>query len=122
MQCSPSATLYQYAASSVQITTWRVASTRTMRHPGGMAAHLTAFSMRVKFPGNHEWEGMQSARMGDRVGLLLDLDQGSMTVYKNGERLGVMVSGLSGEYCWAVVLGEPGEWLRIAPAILPTTY
>jgi hypothetical protein len=32
---------------------------------------------------------------GDRIGLLLDLDQGSMTVYKNDERLGVMrASGL----------------------------
>jgi hypothetical protein len=89
----------------------------------GCASHCFFYAgSGVKFPGNHEWEGMQSARMGDRVGLLLDLDQGSMTVYKNGERLGVMVSGLSGEYCWAVVLGEPGEWLRIAPAILPTTY
>ena len=32
----------------------------------------------------------------------LDLDVGSMTVYKNGERLGVMQeSGLTGEYVWA---------------------
>lgn len=30
-----------------------------------------------------------------------------MTVYKNGERLGVMVeSGLSGEYCWAVSMSS----------------
>lgn len=44
---------------------------------------------------------------GDCVELLLDLDQGSMTVtvYKNDERLGVIVtSGLRGEYCWAVSL------------------
>ena len=27
--------------------------------------------------------------------MLLDLDQGSMTVYKNDERLGVMATGLS---------------------------
>jgi hypothetical protein len=40
---------------------------------------------------------MQSAEVGDRIGLLLDLDQGSLTVYRNGQRLGVMVpSGLSG--------------------------
>ena len=36
-------------------------------------------------------------------GSLLDLDQGSMTVWKNDEKLGVIqVEGLSGEFCWAV--------------------
>eukprot|EP01046_Picozoa_sp_COSAG06_P080775 COSAG06_NODE_28013_length_582_cov_0.944099_1_plen_128_part_01 len=36
------------------------------------------------FPGGHSWEGRQRANEeGDRIGLLLDLDQGSMTVYKN---------------------------------------
>ena len=39
---------------------------------------------------------------GTRIGMLLGLDQGSMTVYKNDERLGVMATGLSGEYSWAV--------------------
>jgi hypothetical protein len=41
---------------------------------------------------------------GDHIGMLLDLDQGSMTVYKSVQRLGVMATGLSGEYCWAVSL------------------
>ena len=46
---------------------------------------------------------MQDAReQGDRIGMLLDLDQGSMTVWKNDEKLGVMqAEGLSGPYCWA---------------------
>jgi hypothetical protein len=57
---------------------------------------------------------------GDRIGLLLDLDQGSMTVYKNDERLGVMrASGLNGEYSWAVELTYPGQSVRIEPAPLP---
>eukprot|EP01046_Picozoa_sp_COSAG06_P033169 COSAG06_NODE_3367_length_5442_cov_3.104810_1_plen_93_part_10 len=43
-----------------------------------------------RFPGDHGWEGTQDAEEGDRIGLLLDLDQGTMTVYKNDERLGVM--------------------------------
>ena len=34
------------------------------------------------------------------VGLLLDLDEGTLSVYKNGRRLGTMKDGLSGEYCW----------------------
>ena len=41
-----------------------------------------------RFPGGRNWEGMQDATEGDRIGLLLDLDQGSMTVWKNGEQLG----------------------------------
>ena len=39
---------------------------------------------------------------GDRIGMLLDLDQGSMTVWKNGVKLGVMqAGGLRGPLCWA---------------------
>jgi hypothetical protein len=70
--------------------------------------------------GAHDWEGMQGAtEEGDRIGMLLDLDQGSMTVYKNDERLGVMATGLSGEYCWAVSLLVPGCSVRIDPVALP---
>ena len=49
---------------------------------------------------------MQGAtEQGDHIGVLLDLDQGSMTVWKNDEKLGVMVAeGLSGPLCWAVSL------------------
>jgi hypothetical protein len=75
-----------------------------------------------RFPGRHDWEGMQRAvDEDDRIGLLLDLDQGTMTVYKNDERLGVMATGLSGEYSWAVslinVMG--GSSARIEAAMLP---
>jgi hypothetical protein len=76
----------------------------------------------VLYPDGHEWEGMQAAaEIGDRVGLLLDLDRGTLTVYKNGERLGVMVSGgLLGTFSWAVSLGyEEGHSARIEPAPLP---
>jgi hypothetical protein len=67
------------------------------------------------------WEGMQCAEDdGDRIGMLLDLDQGSMTVYKNDERLGVMMpSGLSGEYSWAVELFAPHSSVMIESAQLP---
>ena len=34
-----------------------------------------------RWPGYSDWEGMQTVReQGDRIGMLLDLDQGSMTV------------------------------------------
>ncbi|EJK56773.1 hypothetical protein THAOC_23272, partial [Thalassiosira oceanica] len=42
------------------------------------------------------WEGMESCQSGDTVGMLLHLDEGTLTVYKNNRRLGVMKDGLSG--------------------------
>jgi hypothetical protein len=53
--------------------------------------------------------------------MLLDLDQGSMTVYKNDERLGVMATGLSGEYSWAVELVMQGASVRIEAAAAPVS-
>ena len=75
-----------------------------------------------RFPGIHDWEGMQHAKeQGDRIGMLLDLDQGSMTVYKNDERLGVMATGLSGEYSWAVALYKYGNSARIEATATPAS-
>ena len=37
------------------------------------------------------------------IGMLLDfLDEGTLSVYKNGRKLGVMKRGLAGQYCWVV--------------------
>ena len=74
------------------------------------------------YPGHSNWEGRQPARdQGDRIGMLLDLDQGSMTVWKNGVKMGVMwAGGLSGPLCWAVSLGcWSGANARIESAALP---
>jgi hypothetical protein len=76
------------------------------------------------WPGRRDWEGMEGAQEGDRIGLLLDLDQGTMTVYKNGGQLGVMATGLSGEYSWAVGLFMHGRFhegsrTRIEAATFP---
>jgi hypothetical protein len=82
----------------------------------------------MRYPGHRNWKGRQHPVEGDRIGLLLDLDQGTMTVYKNDERLGVMATGLSGEYCWAVSLYEQQwQWpdstdrdtVRIEAAVAP---
>ena len=72
-------------------------------------------------PGAIDWEGMQTANeQGDRIGMLLDLDQGSMTVWKNDVRLGVMqAQGLRGPLCWAVVLGS--SHARIESAAAPSS-
>ena len=62
------------------------------------------------YPSYNHWEGRQNAtELGDRIGLLLDLDQGSMTVYKNDERLGVMATGLSGEQKLGGVAAHHGQ-------------
>ena len=41
-----------------------------------------------------------------KIGMLLDLDEGTLSVYKNGRKLGVMKRGLAGHYCWVVSLLE----------------
>ena len=46
------------------------------------------------------WEGIESCGTGDTIGMLLNLVEGTLTVYKNNRRLGVMKDGLSGSYCW----------------------
>jgi len=38
------------------------------------------------------------------IRLLLDLDEGTLDVYQNERHLGTMMTGLVGEYCWAVTL------------------
>ena len=76
------------------------------------------------FPGFRAWPGLCMMKAGDRIGLLLDLDRGSLTAYKNGERMGIMVAeGLSGEYCWGVSLCLPHVSARIKslPAPPPPT-
>ncbi|EJK57094.1 hypothetical protein THAOC_22900 [Thalassiosira oceanica] len=64
------------------------------------------------------WEGMESCRTGDTIGMLLNLDEGTLTVYKNNRRLGVIKDGLSGSYCWYVRVGE-GEAVAIKRGALP---
>merc|ERR1711862_218256 len=43
---------------------------------------------------------------GSEVGILMDLDEGKMSIYSNGQRVGVLKSGLAGEYCWSVHLSS----------------
>ena len=52
-----------------------------------------------------DWPGMRRTQVGDVVGLLLDLNSGSLAVYVNGTRLGMMVeSGLRGPLYWVADL------------------
>ena len=55
------------------------------------------------------WEGMEVTHEAEfKIGLTLDLDAGTLDVYKNGRRLGTMKTRLTGEYCWVVAL-SPGS-------------
>ena len=38
-----------------------------------------------------EWPGYEGAWEDDRIGLLLDMDKGTIEVYKNGARMGMMM-------------------------------
>ena len=89
------------------------------QHVDGHSFYFTYSGSR--YPGANVWEGKQTAReQGDRIGMLLDLDQGSMTVWKNDEKLGVtQAEGLSGPLCWAVSMYGQGESARIEPAPAP---
>ncbi|EJK64039.1 hypothetical protein THAOC_15269, partial [Thalassiosira oceanica] len=50
-----------------------------------------------------DWHGREGLDGSGTIGLLLDLDEGTLSVFKNDRRLGVMKEGgLSGEYCWFV--------------------
>jgi hypothetical protein len=48
------------------------------------------------------WDGMEAVEGYDKLGMLLDLDEGTLSVYRNGRKLGVMKRGLDGPYCWVV--------------------
>ena len=61
----------------------------------------------------HTWQGQQGYGTGDVLRLLLDSDAGTLTVKKNGALLGVAVtSGLTGDLCWAVLLGDSDASVR----------
>ena len=77
-----------------------------------------------RYPGMSDWEGMQDVRaQGDRIGMLLDLDQGSMTVWKNDVQLGLMqAEGLRGPLCWAASVVFVGRSARIESAPAPDEH
>ena len=67
------------------------------------------------------WDGMESMSSGDEMGMLLDLDEGTLSVYKNERKLGAMKSGLAGPYCWVVSMGEKGVSITIKRGTLPSS-
>ena len=69
----------------------------------------------------YDWPGREefSARRGNCFGLLLDSICGSMSVYLNGEQVGIMhESGLTGTYRWAICM-QYRATVRIESAPVP---
>ena len=52
--------------------------------------------------GASDWQGHEGLGESGTVGLLLDLNEGTLSIFKDGRRLGEMKDGLSGEYVWFV--------------------
>ncbi|EJK77899.1 hypothetical protein THAOC_00236 [Thalassiosira oceanica] len=52
--------------------------------------------------GSSDWQGQERLEGCGTIGFLLDLDEGTLSVFVNGRHLGVMKEGLGGEYCWFV--------------------
>jgi hypothetical protein len=67
--------------------------------------------------GAHAWANGagQTYGLGDVIGLLLDIERGTLTGFKNGARLGDIATGLTGlaPFCWALDLHAPGNSVRI---------
>jgi hypothetical protein len=56
----------------------------------------------------------EPAKDGDTIGMLVDFNHKSLTIFKNGRRMGAaVVPGLSGEYYWYAELMCRGDSLRI---------
>ena len=90
--------------------------------PGDVGGHCFYYTgSGCRFGPDHgrlgNWVGMQDASVrGDRVSMLLDLDQGSMRIFKNDTKLGVIqAAGLSGPLCWAAEMGQSSAHIESGP-------
>ncbi|EJK60616.1 hypothetical protein THAOC_18993 [Thalassiosira oceanica] len=54
------------------------------------------------FHGASNWQGQVGLGESGTVGLLLDLNEGTLSIFKSGRRLGVLRNRLGGEYVWFV--------------------
>ena len=74
-----------------------------------------------RHPGQRRWSGLKNAIEGDRIGMVLDLEAGTLAVLKNDVPLGYLVepisqdlasshisAGINGKkgYCWSVSMNE----------------
>lgn len=60
---------------------------------------------------NENRDSMTGLVSTDEVGFILDMDRGTLALYKNENRVGEVISGLSGEYVWVARLWGNGDGL-----------
>ena len=87
---------------------WSWSKDATLWHTANQQGHATI----------PDWR--QGYDEGDVVGLKLDFSRGTLVAYLNGGRLGFMATGLTGSFCWAVDLQQPGDQVSIARGAPPT--
>ena len=76
-------------------------------------------SREINYIPSNDWEGNEGFENNDEIGMLLALDAGKLSVYKNGRSLGILKDGLTGEYCWTATLWSHGESVIIKKGIIP---
>ena len=47
------------------------------------------------------------------VGILLDYSRATLSVYLNGERLGILADGVGGPLCWMAEMRNSGDKLEL---------
>ena len=57
-----------------------------------------------RYSAGETWDGVERTSSPCKIGMLLDLDEGTLSVYNNERKLGVMKRELAGHYCWVVSL------------------
>ena len=72
-----------------------------------------AFLSGKEFGGDSAWDGQEGWGKDDVLGLEVDFSAGTLTAFKNGNRLGELATGLSGELRWAVSLERQGECVSV---------
>ena len=60
-----------------------------------------------------DWEGMRPAPPGAEVGLLLDYERATLTVFIDGHRKGILADGVCGPLCWMAELRNAGDSLEL---------
>ncbi|EJK64382.1 hypothetical protein THAOC_14885, partial [Thalassiosira oceanica] len=73
----------------------------------------------------YPWPNYQSDMIFDGIqsntpmGLLLDLEEGMLSIYQNGQRLATLKDGLSGEYCWFAAIWGTTRSILIERGLTP---
>ena len=95
---------------------------RTTRWEGGvqycrLGVRSSVFywsNWRDEYAENTNWEGYNKYNgYCTTLGMFLDLESGTLSLYQYGRRLGTLKDGLAGEYCWIAGFSEAEQYISI---------